>query len=178
MLETAPRVALLALLSSALGGCYLGGEAGYTNSYTLRDGGGASVALRGGFAELPNRDTPLVALDGAVRLEAADERTRVTVGPSLLLASSDSIDREVTPFARPGVWLAIGRFRDADRDFWLTPSVDLGVMLPQKNDYADSWRLYQVGLRTEYLGRENDPTGSFGATLYLAFGVHESFHTY
>lgn len=178
MLETALRSTWLVLLSSALGACYVGGEAGYVNSYTLRNGGGASVAVRGGFAELPNRDTPLVGLDGALRLEAGDQRTRVTLGPSLLLSPSDSIDREITPFARPGAWLALGRFRDADRDYWLTPSLDLGLMWPQKNDYAASWQLYQAGLRTEYLGRDHDPTGSFAATLYLAFGIHTPFGMY
>ena len=176
MLETALRLPSLLLVGAALGGCYFGGEAGYTNAYTLRDSGGASLALRGGLAELPNRGTALVALDGAVRFEATDTRTRVSLGPSLLLAPADSIDREITPFARPGAWLAVGRWRDARQDFWLTPSLDLGFMLPRKSDsYAGAWQLYQAGLRTEYLGRENDTTRSFAATLYLAFGIHEPF---
>jgi hypothetical protein len=161
-----------AAMASALAGCVLLGEAGYTNTAALDGGGGASLAVRAAAGDLRDSKTHFIP-DVALRGDLASSGDRLALGLGLAYALRPGWRANATPFARVSLWLDPLRGGDASRDDLAIPSLDLGGLW---FGGAGSQRrsLFELGARVEWLGRPGDAAAGVGWGVYVGYGVSTS----
>jgi len=156
-----------------LSGCYSAAELGYTNTVRPRGGGGTTAVVRMGSASIPNEDSA-VGGDLALRADAATIGSRLSFGPSALFAPPTIRDDKLSSFIRPSLWVAVARWGPARQDFFLTPSLDVGMLLIEGPLEERSRRLYIAGARLEYLGRDDTLDRNFAWSVYLSYGHYDA----
>lgn len=157
------RLGAAAALAFGTTGCFVSGDAGYTNRASFPEPGGVSAVIRAGSGDF--RDVT-IAVDTGLRVDATARGSRAAIGGDVVWLPLASFKREWTPFARAGLWLAPLRGGHAARDALGAPTLELGALFHLTRE-TRSRRFLTAGLRADYWSTEG---ASFaGATTLTAF---------